>query len=108
VIATLVAPVDAGRALLIRLYNPAAVEAVATIRSTASGVRLFAADSQGTAERPLTSPLRLPPYATRTVRLELKSIVMPAKTGAPDAATALGWQVGIQRGTLAGFRRSPE
>jgi hypothetical protein len=72
VIATLVAPVDGGRALLIRLYNPAAVEAVATIRPTASGARLFAADSQGTAERPLTSPLRLPPYATRTIVLKMR------------------------------------
>jgi hypothetical protein len=72
VIATLVAPVDAGKALLIRLYNPTAVEAEATIRPSAPTARLFAADSQGTAERPLTSPLKLPPFATRMVRLEVR------------------------------------
>jgi hypothetical protein len=72
VIATLVAPVDAGNALLVRLYNPTAFETEATIRPSARGGRLFAADSQGTAGGPLASPIRLPPFATRTIRLELR------------------------------------
>ena len=72
VMATLVAPVDAGKALLIRLYNPTAFETEATIRPSARGARLFAADSQGTAERPIGSTVKLPPYATRTVRLEIQ------------------------------------
>ena len=70
VIATLVAPVDGGQALLIRLYNPSAVETAATIRPSAAGSRLFSSDSQGKALGPLTSPVKLPPFATRTIRLE--------------------------------------
>jgi len=70
VIATLVAPVDAGKGLLIRLYNPTAVETAATIRPLARGAKLVAADSQGNRLGPLASPIRLPPFATRTVRLE--------------------------------------
>jgi hypothetical protein len=72
VIAALVAPVDAGKALLIRLYNPTASETEASIRPATSGARLFAADSQGTAERPIGSMVKLPPYATRMVRLDLR------------------------------------
>jgi hypothetical protein len=70
VVATLVAPVDGGTALLIRLYNPAAVATEVTIRPSTPGARLFEADGQGSAVRPLTLPVKLPPYATRVMRLE--------------------------------------
>ena len=77
VIATLVAPLDAGKAMLIRLYNPAAVATEVTIRPSTPGARLLEADGQGSAVRPLTSPVKLPPYATRMVRLETQGTVMP-------------------------------
>jgi hypothetical protein len=71
VVVTLIAAVDAGKALLIRLYNPAAAEAEATIRPFVSGVRFFAADSQGNAEGSIGSTITLPPFATRMVRFEV-------------------------------------
>jgi hypothetical protein len=69
VLATLVGPADDGKTLLVRLYNPGAVATETTIRASTPGARLFVIDPKGGADQPVTAALRLPPYATRMVRL---------------------------------------
>ena len=65
-------PVDGGRALLIRLYNPSpAPSTVAVVPSTSGGSLTFS-DESGAAGAPLSSPLAMAPFASRTILLSLR------------------------------------
>ena len=64
-------PVDGGRALLLRLYNPSSAPATATVRPTEPDASLSLSDETGAPGSPVSGPLTLPPFATRTLRLAL-------------------------------------
>jgi hypothetical protein len=65
-------PVDGGRALLLRLYNASSEPAAATVTPAVAGARLHLSDETGAAGDPVTNPLAMPGFATRTVRLSLR------------------------------------
>jgi hypothetical protein len=64
-------PIDGGRALLARLYNPSPTPAAVTVVPAQTGAALALADETGAAGAPITGPLTLPPFATRTLWLAL-------------------------------------
>jgi alpha-mannosidase len=69
VLATL-RPVDGGRALLIRLFNPALRPATAVIRPAKATARLFLSDEDGRRVAPTDGSLTLLPAASRVLLLE--------------------------------------
>jgi len=70
VVASLVEATEGGAALTIRLYNPGTIEASAIVTPVQSGARLFVVDTAAGSQTPTGGTVRLPPYATRTLRLE--------------------------------------
>ena len=63
-------PVDGGRALLLRLYNASSEPAAATVTPALPGATLHLSDETGAAGEPVTGPLAMPGFATRTLRLD--------------------------------------
>jgi len=62
-------PVDGGRALLVRLYNPSSISSTVAVVPSNPGWSMTLSDETGAADTPISGPLVLAPFATRTVLL---------------------------------------
>jgi hypothetical protein len=71
VVVSALRPIDGGRALLLRLYNPSPRPAGATLHLTATTAHLFASSETGEARSPVASTLELPAYGVRVLKLLL-------------------------------------
>jgi alpha-mannosidase len=71
VLVAALAPAEGGRALAVRLYNPADVPAGVTVRPSMTGTRVMTVGADGVPVELMDGTLTLRPRATRTVRLVL-------------------------------------
>ena len=71
VVVTSLRPVDGGRALLLRLYNASSEPAAATVTPADCPERRFTSPTRPGHGGPVTGPLAMPGFATRTLRLAL-------------------------------------
>ena len=65
-------PVDGGRALLVRLYNPSSAPATVAITPSSPAWTLSLADETAAAGAPITGPLAMAPFASRTILLSFR------------------------------------